>query len=135
MERTLLAPLPPPGTRTVKAAVPEMLPDVARIVVMPEAKEVARPVVAMIVATPVFDEVQVTAVVRSCVELSEYLPLAQNCWVVAIAMEGAAGVTVMETSDLLPPPPPPPLQANIKKITGKRKNSLFDFINAYSGRD
>ena len=58
----------------VRAAVPDMLPDVAVIVVKPAATDVAKPLepaALLMVATPAVDEFQVTAVVRSCVVLSE----------------------------------------------------------------
>jgi hypothetical protein len=51
-----------------------MLPDVAVIVVEPVAMAEANPfepAALLIVAMPVLDELQVTAVVRSCVVLSE----------------------------------------------------------------
>jgi hypothetical protein len=51
----------------VRVVEPEMLPDVALIVVDPEAAEAARPLepdVLLIVATPVLEELQVTAAVR-----------------------------------------------------------------------
>jgi len=51
----------------------------------------------LIVATAVFDEFQVTNVVRVCVVLSEYVPVAVNCWVVPLAMTGLGGVIVMDT--------------------------------------
>ena len=59
---------------TVKVVDPEMLPDTAVIVVDPVATEAANPlepVALLIVATPVLVELQVTAVVRFCVVLSE----------------------------------------------------------------
>jgi hypothetical protein len=51
-----------------------MLPDAAVIVVGPAAAEVANPLepgILLMVAAPALDEPQVTAVVRSCVVLSE----------------------------------------------------------------
>ena len=54
---------------TVSVVVPLTLPEVAVIVVDPAASVVARPVVE-IVATAMFDEVQVTEPVRFCVEPS-----------------------------------------------------------------
>ena len=51
-----------------------MPPDDAVIVVDPVATEEAdpfEPAALLIVATPALDELQVTAVVKSCVELSE----------------------------------------------------------------
>jgi hypothetical protein len=59
---------------TVKVAEPEILPDVAVIVVDPAATDVANPLepaALLMAATPEADEPQVTAVVRSCVVLSE----------------------------------------------------------------
>ena len=59
---------------TVSVAVPETLPDAAVIVVVPAATPAASPFdppALLIVAIPVLDEPQVTAVVRFCVELSE----------------------------------------------------------------
>ena len=59
---------------TVNVVDPEMLPDVAVIVVEPAATDVVKPLelaALLMAATPVADEFQVTAVVRSCVVLSE----------------------------------------------------------------
>ena len=59
---------------TVNVVDPEMLPDTAVIVVDPVATAAANPlepVALLIVVTPVLDELQVTAVVMSCVVLSE----------------------------------------------------------------
>jgi hypothetical protein len=59
---------------TVRYVDPDIPPDVAMIVVDPVATEEAEPLelaALLIVATPVLDELQVTAVVRSCVVLSE----------------------------------------------------------------
>ena len=59
---------------TVSAAVPEMLPDVAVIVVEPAATDVAKPLetaALLIAAIPAVDEFQVTVVVRFCVVPSE----------------------------------------------------------------
>jgi hypothetical protein len=58
---------------------------------------VARPAL-VIVAADVFDEVQVTELVRSVVLLSEYVPVAWNCTVVPAGAEEFAGVTAMDTS-------------------------------------
>ncbi len=55
---------------TVRVAVPETLPDVARIVVEPADTDVARPfepAVLLMVATAVFVEAQVAEAVKSCV--------------------------------------------------------------------
>src|SRR5439155_1501212 len=55
---------------TVSVVFPETSPSVAVIVVVPAATDVARPALS-IVATPVFDELQATWAVKSCVLLSE----------------------------------------------------------------
>jgi len=67
---------------TASAVDPDMLPEVAVIVVEPAAIEAARPLdpaVLLMVATEAADEFQLTAVVRSCVVLSENVPVALNC--------------------------------------------------------
>ncbi len=74
-----------------------MLPDDALIVVVPAPTVAAKPEL-LIVATPVFDELQVTAVVNLCVVLSENVPVAANCLVVPLAMLGLVGVTASDTS-------------------------------------
>jgi hypothetical protein len=59
---------------TVRVVDPDMLPDIAVIVVDPVATEEADPLdpaALLIVATAISDELQVNAVVRSCVVLSE----------------------------------------------------------------
>jgi hypothetical protein len=59
---------------TVRAVDPDMLPDVAVIVVVPAATEAAKPLepdALLMVATPVLDELQLAVVVRFCVVLSE----------------------------------------------------------------
>jgi hypothetical protein len=71
MESTLFPSLPPV---TVSVVVPEILPDVAVIVVVPTATEVAipfDPVELLIVATELTEELQVTVVVISFWLLSE----------------------------------------------------------------
>ncbi len=86
---------------TVSVADPDMLPVVALIVVEPAATGVTspfEPVVLLMAATDVADELQVTVVVRFCVEPSEYVPVAVNCWVVPSPMLGLDGVTAKETS-------------------------------------
>ncbi len=81
---------------TVRVVAPDMPPAAADIVVDPAATEVANPAVLM-VATPVLDELQVTVAVRSCVVLSENVPVAVNCPVEPSAMLGLVGVSVMDT--------------------------------------
>jgi hypothetical protein len=59
---------------TVRVVDPDILPDVAKIVVEPTATDVANPLepaALLMAATPAADEFQVTAVVRFCVVLSE----------------------------------------------------------------
>ncbi len=81
---------------TVRVVDPDTVPDVTVIVVVPAATEVAKPP-ALIVATPVLDEAQVDVNVRSCVVLSENVPVATNCTVVPLAMLGFIGVIAMDT--------------------------------------
>ena len=72
---------------------------VAPMLVKPIATLVAKPALPrplLAVATPVFDELQVTALVKSCVELSLYVPIAVNCCAVPSAIEGWSGVTEIE---------------------------------------
>jgi len=86
---------------TVSVAVPETLPDVAVIVDEPAATDVAlplEPAVLLMAATAAVDEFHITVVVRSCVVLSEYVPVAVNCCVVPGAMLGLVGSTAMDTS-------------------------------------
>ncbi len=86
---------------TVSVVEPDMLPDVAVIVVEPAAAEAASPLepaALLIAATDAADELQVTDCVRSCVVLSENVPVAVNCCVVPEAMLGLAGVIARETS-------------------------------------
>lgn len=85
---------------TVSVVEADMLPEVAVIVAEPAATEVASPIdpaVLLIVATPTFEETQTTVVVRSCVVLSENVPIAVNCWPVPFTMEGTVGVIAIET--------------------------------------
>ncbi len=58
---------------------------------------VASPVL-LIVATLVFDELQVTELVRSPVLPSVNVPVAMNCCVVPSGIERLLGVTLMEAS-------------------------------------
>jgi len=86
---------------TVSVADPDVLPDVAVIVVEPAATDVAlplEPAALLMAATVAFDELQDTVVVRFCVEPSEYVPVAVNCLVVPSAMLVLVGVTAMDTS-------------------------------------
>jgi hypothetical protein len=86
---------------TVSVVDPDIPPDVAVIVVEPAVAEVASPLdpaALLMAATAAADEFQVTSVVRSCVVLSEYVPVAVNCCVVPFTMLGLVGVTAMDTS-------------------------------------
>src|SRR5436190_1956032 len=83
---------------TVTEVLPEMLPSVAVIMVVPAATDVARPfdpLALLIVATPGLDELQVTWVVRSCIVLSLKVPVAVNCRVSPSGRLGLAGVTAI----------------------------------------
>jgi hypothetical protein len=82
---------------TVRVVLPEMLPDVAEIVVLPTATADARPEALMVAAAGV-PEAQVTDPVMSFELLSEYVPVAWNGTVVPTTADGVAGVTAMEVS-------------------------------------
>ena len=86
---------------TVSVADPTTLPDVAVIVDEPAATDVANPLepAALLMAAIVAaDDFQVTDVVRFCVVLSEYVPVAVNCLDVPSAKLVLVGVTAIETS-------------------------------------
>ena len=86
---------------TVSVVDPDRVPDVAVIVVEPAATGVASPIEPAVLLIPAMDdddELQVTAVVRFCVEPSEYVPVAVNCCVLPMAMLGLVGVIATETS-------------------------------------
>src|ERR1700674_5721864 len=53
---------------------------------------------ALILAVPGVPEVHVTLVVRFCVVPFVYFPVAVNCLVRPLAMDGAFGVTPMDTN-------------------------------------
>ena len=74
---------------------PEILPEVAEIVVEPAATVVAIPLELM-VATLLFDEFHITDEVIFCVVVSENVPTAANCWVVPRTMLGFTGVTEID---------------------------------------
>ena len=82
---------------TVNVDEPVILPKVARMVEVPIPTPVASPP-ALISAVPVVPVVHVTLVVRFCVVPFVYLPVAVNCLVRPFAMDGAFGVTPMNTS-------------------------------------
>jgi len=86
---------------TVSVVVPEIAPDVAFIVVEPVATGVASPFeppALLMLAIVVADELHVTVGVRFCVEPSEYVPVAVNCFVVPSAILGLVGVIAAEDS-------------------------------------
>lgn len=67
---------------TVSVVVPETLPNVALIVVVPTPAEVASPLepaVLLMVETRPFEELQETDDVIFCVVVSENVPVAINC--------------------------------------------------------
>ena len=66
------------------------------IIVVPAATAVA--VALLTSATSGIDEVQVTDVVKSCVELSENVPVAVYCWEEPVARLEVAGCTSINTS-------------------------------------
>src|ERR1700678_2617458 len=80
---------------TVSKVEPLIEDDVAVIVELPTPAPVARPPV-LIVAVVVVPEVQVTVDVRFCVVPSLNVPVAVNCWVAPLAIEGFAGVTAID---------------------------------------
>ena len=63
----------------------------------PGATPLASPAVVM-VATPALMEVQVTELVRICMELSESVPVAVNCSEVPFAIERLGAVTAIDTN-------------------------------------
>ena len=86
---------------TVSTVDPDTAPEVAVIVLVPTATAVAKPT-AVIVAVAVVPELQVTWLVRFCVLLSEYVPVAVNCCVNPFATDGFAGVTAIDTNVAAP---------------------------------
>lgn len=82
---------------TVSVVEPVVVPELAVIVVLPLTRALARPV-ALTVAAPTFDELQLTALLRSLVLPSVKLPVAVNCSVVPAAIEELAGEMVKETN-------------------------------------
>ncbi len=81
---------------TESVVLPEMAPLAAEIVVLPAVALVAspsEPAALLIVATAGVLEAQVTCAVRFCVELSEKIPVAVNCWLTPLGVLGLAGVT------------------------------------------
>src|SRR5215475_14472367 len=89
------------GVVTVRAVEPVTKPSVAEIVVPPARKAVTDPTVVM-PATYGTDELQTTDLVRSCVEVSLYVPMAVNCTILPCAAEKLTGVTAMLMSAACP---------------------------------
>src|SRR5271163_3447852 len=82
---------------TVRTVEPLIAPDVALIVEVPTPAPVARPAV-VIVAVAVVPDDQVTLDVRFCVVPSLNVPVAVNCCVAPLVIEGFAGVTAIDCS-------------------------------------
>jgi methylglyoxal synthase len=82
---------------TVRTVEPLIPPEVAVIVEFPTPAPVARPA-ALIVAVVVVPEDQVTLDVRFCVVPSLKVPVAVNCCVAPLAIDGFAGVTAIDCS-------------------------------------
>jgi methylglyoxal synthase len=82
---------------TVRTVEPLIAPDVALIVDVPTPAPVARPA-ALIVAVVVVPDDHVTLDVRFCVLPSLNVPVAVNCWVAPLVIEGFAGVTAIDCS-------------------------------------
>jgi hypothetical protein len=80
---------------TVSVVEPLIDPEVALIVVDPVATVLAKPALLM-VATVVAEDVHVAVLVRFCVLLSVYVPVAVNCCINPLATDGFAGVTLIE---------------------------------------
>ncbi|HEX9154392.1 MAG TPA: hypothetical protein VF819_02445 [Nitrospira sp.] len=72
----------PPAPVTVRVVEPECVPETAVTVVVPVPTAVALPLLLaalLMVATELSEELQVADVVRSCIVLSEKVPVAWNC--------------------------------------------------------
>jgi hypothetical protein len=67
------------------------------MVVDPGATALAKPAV-LIVATPAAEELHVAVLPRFWVLPSLYVPVALNCWVLPLAIDGFTGVTAIDTS-------------------------------------
>ncbi len=80
---------------TLRVVLPEMLPLVATMAVVPRSWPVARPP-DVIVATPAFDDDHVTAPLRRAVVPSLYVPVGLNCCFAFFLIVGLAGVTAMD---------------------------------------
>ena len=102
------------GGPTVRLVDPWMAPNTAWIVVPPWATALASPE-ALMVATPVAEEFQVTDAVRFCVLPLLNLPVAAYCCVPAGGMFALAGVTVRVVSPVTLPVPLRVIRAGLPK--------------------
>ena len=119
---------------TVRVAVPDLVPEVAVMVVVPALTAVARPLL-LTVATVALDELQVSAVVISRLVPSENMPAAANCVVAPSGRLGSEGVTNMKISETpggsatesvpLPPPHPPNRRRIAQRGIIPANNDLF----------
>src|SRR5215467_2902385 len=86
---------------TVSVVPGELTPlKLAPMLVMPTPDAEASPLepaALLMLATLPFEEAQVTAAVRSCVELSVNVPVALNCCVSPLGILGEGGVTWIDT--------------------------------------
>jgi hypothetical protein len=82
---------------TVSKVDPEIDDDVAVIVEVPTPAPLASPD-ALIVAMVLVPDDHVTVEVRFCVVPSLNVPVAVNCWVAPLVIEGFAGVTAIDCS-------------------------------------
>lgn len=81
----------------LRVVVPEIPPNVARMVVWPAVAAKVIPAL-LIVATALSDVSQVTRLVKSCVEPFDSVPVALNCRVVPTMLVTFAGVTPMDAN-------------------------------------
>src|SRR5579862_3854318 len=82
---------------TVRTVVPVLPLSVALMLLVPVATPVASPPL-VIVATESVAEAHVTWLVILTALLSLNVPVAVNCWVAPLVIEGLAGVTAIDTS-------------------------------------
>lgn len=85
---------------TLKLVDPVTLPKVAVIVASPMPALVASPwlpVVLLITATEVVEELHVAVEVRSCVDWSVNVPATVNCWLCPSAIDGFCGLTAIDS--------------------------------------
>src|SRR5882724_8126493 len=85
------------GALTESVVMPLTAPAVAEMTVEPFPTPVASPIDET-VATVSVDEAQVADADRSFVVPSSKVPVAENCFVSPTPIEGAAGVTAIDTS-------------------------------------